>query len=216
MALRIVVFAKAPSAGFAKTRLIPALGQRGAAALARQLLYHSVQQALAARIGSVELCVTPSQDDPIWHQLALPGELTWSSQTDGDLGQRLADACQRVLHHGEVPILMGTDCPQLTAKVLQSMGESLRDHDACMVPVHDGGYATLGLRFFDESIFRNMPWSTDTVASLTRERIRALGRTLHEMAPLHDIDEPADLQWLPARWHTGDTTTERNPMVREP
>lgn len=203
MSFRIVILAKAPVAGFAKTRLIPALGAQGAAKLAEQLLRHAVEQAIGADIGQVEICVTPHALDPVWQRLALPASLVWSSQTGGDLGQRLSDPCQRVIREGEVPILMGTDCPALSARILRGMSQTLQHQDACMVPVGDGGYAALGVRFFDGGLFREIPWSTPAVASLTRERLRAAGRTWHELAPLHDIDEPVDLHWLPDGWQPG-------------
>jgi len=44
----VLVLANAPGAGCAKTRLIPALGSRGAAALAEQLLQHALTQASGA------------------------------------------------------------------------------------------------------------------------------------------------------------------------
>ena len=58
---RIVIFAKAPRAGYAKTRLIPALGADGAARLARRMLTHMVNQALDAGVGPTELCMTPGR-----------------------------------------------------------------------------------------------------------------------------------------------------------
>ena len=41
----VIVLAKAPVAGYAKTRLIPALGEAGAARLAERLLAWSIEQA---------------------------------------------------------------------------------------------------------------------------------------------------------------------------
>ena len=66
---RIVIFAKAPVAGLAKTRLIPALGAETAARLARRMLLHTLQEASAAAVGPVELCVTPHPSDPAWQGL---------------------------------------------------------------------------------------------------------------------------------------------------
>ena len=105
---RIVIFAKAPVAGLAKTRLIPALGAQGAALLATALLDHAVAQALASGVGPVELCVTPAPADPLWSGLAPQATLTWSDQGDGDLGERMARAAQRVLDAGEPVLLMSS------------------------------------------------------------------------------------------------------------
>ena len=55
----VIVFARAPMPGEAKTRLIPALGAAGAAALAERMLVHAVAQAAASGASALELCVTP-------------------------------------------------------------------------------------------------------------------------------------------------------------
>ena len=52
---RIVIFAKAPVPGRVKTRLIPALGAEGSAALAAEMLERTVGEALATVL-AVELC----------------------------------------------------------------------------------------------------------------------------------------------------------------
>ena len=195
---RIVIFAKAPVAGLAKTRLIPALGAQGAALLATALLDHAVAQALASGVGPVELCVTPAPADPLWSGLALQATLTWSDQGDGDLGERMARAAQRALDAGEPVLLMGTDCPDLTAGRIREAAASLIAADATLVPAFDGGYVLLGLNHFDASLFAGIAWSTATVAQETRRRVEQLGWSLQNLPTLHDIDEPADLRWLPA------------------
>ena len=197
---RVVIFAKAPLPGFAKTRLIPALGLDGSAQLARRLLQHTIQQALAARVGPVELCVSPSVHHPVWKILSLPEILNWSYQGEGDLGQRMGRVVQRVTQQGEPVILMGTDCPGLTAERLQQAAQALEQHEACLVPVSDGGYSLLGLHQYDDSLFEDIPWSTSVVAELTRQRVEALDWSLQELDALHDIDEPGDLIHLPASW----------------
>ncbi|MFA7555909.1 MAG: TIGR04282 family arsenosugar biosynthesis glycosyltransferase [Spongiibacteraceae bacterium] len=200
MTVRIVIFAKAPLPGLAKTRLIPALGSDGSAQLAKRLLHHTVEQAIAANIGPVELCVSPTISHHAWQALALPTELTWSEQGEGDLGERLARASQRITAKGESILLIGSDCPSLTAEKLCQAAQALVHHDACIVPVSDGGYALLGLNRHLASVFTHMPWSTASVALLTQQRIEAEGWRLKSFNPLHDIDDPQDLQHLPTSW----------------
>lgn len=198
--IRIVIFAKAPLPGLAKTRLSPALGTAGAADLARKLLCHCVDEALKADIGPVELCVAPTMQHPVWRELEIPSTVYWSEQGEGDLGERLARVTQRFAGSEEVLLLVGSDCPGLTAERLQAAAEALKQHDACLYPVSDGGYALLGLCRDMPSLFTDMPWSTSAVAELTERRIRVAGWTLKVLDSLHDIDEPEDLQWLPAGW----------------
>lgn len=196
---RIVVMAKAPRAGLAKTRLMPALGADGAAQLAQRMLQHTLREAVAADIGAVELCRTPG-DDAAWQGIVLPAGLHLSAQGEGDLGARMGRVAERVVSAGEAVLLVGTDCPALHASVLRQIANCLQTVDAVMVPASDGGYVALALQRFDAALFSNISWSTASVASAQRTRIAQLGWSLASLSALHDIDEPDDLQHLPPEW----------------
>ena len=196
--MRIVIFAKEPQPGFSKTRLIPALGAQGAATLAKLLLERMLQAAIASEVGVVELCVTPWSSEEVWRKVGVPVSVQLTDQGDGDLGVRMARAAQRVIDAGESVLLVGTDCPQLDAGQLQIAALALQDADATLIPALDGGYVLLGLNQYDASVFSGIAWSTSNVATATHERIQALHWRVQTLAPLHDIDEPADLQYLPA------------------
>ncbi len=200
-ATRIVVFAKAPQPGRVKTRLIPALGAEGAAALAAGMLVHTLGVAIEAGLGEAELCASPAPDDPAWQGIALPAALRWSAQGEGDLGARMAGAARRVLAGGERVLLIGTDCPALDAGCLRAASDALDAAEAVIVPSFDGGYVLLGLRRFDPTLFADIAWSTPSVATVTRARLCALGWNHRVLPALHDIDLPEDLVHLPAgRW----------------
>tara|TARA_R110002072_G_scaffold94299_3_gene208446 strand:+ start:9684 stop:10301 length:618 start_codon:yes stop_codon:yes gene_type:complete len=200
--VHIIIFAKAPLAGFAKTRLIPALGEQGAARFAKKLFDHTIKHALSADIGSVELCVTPSLSDNYWNGYSLPKNILLTEQGDGDLGERMARAAERALKGHRSVLLMGTDCPELDAQYLRSAAEELLCHDACLTPVSDGGYALMGLNAFDSSLFEGIPWSTDKVCELTFECFRYLDWQVAHLRQLHDIDEADDLKYLPENFIT--------------
>ncbi len=202
----LIIMAKAPEAGLAKTRLIPALGAEGAARLAARLLRHTVQTAMRTKTFSYrELCVTPHTNHPAFNELRSSGPeqgITLTEQQDGDLGTRMRHALERVLLDHDVAIMIGTDSPGLTADVLDQSVRELDQHDAVFVPALDGGYALIGLRQVIPTLFADMPWSTDTVMNLTRERLRESSFSWHEHAPVADIDEPQDLRHLPAGFAT--------------
>jgi rSAM/selenodomain-associated transferase 1 len=195
---RVVIFAKAPQPGAVKTRLILALGADGAAALARAMLDHTLQQALAAGLDAVELCMSPAPADPAWHGVALPAAVELTAQGDGDLGERMDRAMQRALALDAGPVLLiGTDCPALDSEHLREAARQLAQHDAVLLPVADGGYVLIGLQAPCPAIFSNMVWSTSTVAAETLQRLAALGLRVWQGTMLHDIDEAADLVHLP-------------------
>lgn len=198
--IRTIIFAKAPHAGFAKTRLIPALGEKGAARLARQMLKHTLDSAIAAAIGPVELCVTPEIASPSWAEAEIPQAVEITEQGEGDLGERMARAAQRALAKDSAALLIGTDCIEMSAKLLHEAVAALKRNDAVIYPAADGGYALLGFNRFHASLFSGIAWSTGTVASDTVKRIHALGWVLETGALLHDVDEPGDLKYLPVGW----------------
>ena len=208
MPIRIVIMAKAPTAGFAKTRLIPALGAEDAAQLAKRMLLHTVQTAITSNLGAVEVCAAPEPNAVVWQNLNLPGVLSWSAQSDGDLGARMARVAERTILGGEAILLIGTDCPDIDVGTLSAAAAALHQHDACLLPTFDGGYALLGMTKFNATLFDNMPWSTSAVAKETLNRTRQLGWKTHVLATVHDIDEPTDLQYLPKEWQV----SELNPL----
>lgn len=197
----IVVLAKAPVAGYAKTRLIPALGAQGAADLALRLLNHAVEQALGAGlVGATELCCAPDSRHPAFAAWAQHPGLRLADQGEGDLGQRMARAIERGLTQHAKVLLIGSDAPALDRTVLRSAAAALDSHDAVFVPALDGGYVLVGLRRPARRIFEDMVWSTPRVMQQTRERLAELGLRHAELAPLPDIDAAADLLHLPRDW----------------
>lgn len=204
--VRIITFAKAPLPGFAKTRLIPAIGAERAADLARKMLLNTLNEALAAGIGPVELCVTPEINHAAWQGIPLPAGIEISDQGEGDLGARLALASERALKNAEPVLLVGTDCVEISGDLLREAAQALQEHDAVIYCTLDGGYALLGLKRFDPVLFCDMPWSSDVVASTTIARIEKLGWSVRVGQTLHDVDEPEDLKYLPARLRLYDVT----------
>ena len=198
---RIAIMAKAPVAGLAKTRLAPALGEAGAAALAARLLAHAVAQAVAAELGTVTLWATPNASHPAFTQAQRQHGVVLAVQSGGDLGARMAQVFEDGFAQAGSPILlMGTDAPGLDAALLRQAAATLQSHAAVFVPAHDGGYALVGLRAAPpgllSALFGSMRWSTPQVMAQTRERLAAAGFTHAELQSVADIDEPADLQHL--------------------
>ncbi len=195
--IRTVIFAKAPKPGFAKTRLIPALGEEGAADLARGMLQATLASALAARIGAIELNVTPEWNSPDWEGIEIPPSVEIADQAVGDIGQKMACATREALLSSSHVILVGTDWAEVSADRLSEAAAALRETGTVLYPSADGGYVLLGLSRYSSSLFFDVPWSTNTVAERTIECFTTLGWPYHLGEMQHDIDAPGDLIWLP-------------------
>ncbi|MDQ2777952.1 MAG: TIGR04282 family arsenosugar biosynthesis glycosyltransferase [Pseudomonadota bacterium] len=194
--------AKAPVAGFAKTRLVPALGEQGAALLAQRLLCHALAQAADAGARSITLWVTPDAAHPAFVDAQRQHGVAIETQYHGDLGARMARVFETGFEADPRPLLlMGTDAPALDAALLRRAAATLANHDAVFVPALDGGYTLVGLRAAPpallQALFADLRWSTPEVMQQTRDRLRASGYRHAELPAVADIDEPADLVHLP-------------------
>ena len=188
----VAILAKAPIAGFAKTRLIPVLGARGAAVLQERLVERAVETACAAAIGPVTLWATPDESHPVFQSIGARLGITLARQADGDLGARMLAA---ITAANTCVLLIGSDCPALTLEHLRTAADVLRDRaPAVVIPAEDGGYALIGLRTPEPALFSDMPWSTPLVMNETRRRLRTLGLTWREPVTLWDVDLPQDLE----------------------
>jgi uncharacterized protein len=189
--IAIAILAKAPIAGLAKTRLIPALGREGAALLQARLIARTLATACAAATGPVILWAAPEESH--FRELARRFPVTLARQPGGDLGARMHAALDAACP----AIVIGTDCPALEAKHLRASADALRDGaDAVIIPAEDGGYVLIGLRQPRPDLFAHMPWGTGTVMAETRRRAAELGLAVRELAPLWDVDVPEDLERL--------------------
>ena len=193
----VLIFARAPLAGSVKTRLIPLLGDHGAAALYRSLVERALTVARESGVGTVELWCTPTTDDDFFAVCRDRFQVTLQRQREGDLGARMLNAFEDALTRSRHVLLMGSDCPSLTAADLRAAARALRErHDAVFCPAEDGGYVLVGLSQAIPALFDAMTWGTLTVMEETRQRLRNLGWRWHEL-PVHwDVDRPQDYQRL--------------------
>lgn len=190
----VAVLAKAPVAGFAKTRLIPALGAARAARLQARLIERAVDTACAAAVGPVTVWATPDETHAVFRTLSTHRKVALARQGDGDLGARMLAA----LKAPDGPTLViGTDCPAMMPAHLRAAADVLRNgSDAVVCPAEDGGYVLIGMRKPLAALFAGMAWSTDGVVAETRRRMQFHRLTWQEPATLWDVDVPEDLPRL--------------------
>jgi uncharacterized protein len=190
----VAVLAKAPVPGFAKTRLIPALGEDGAAQLQARLSERAVATACAAATGPVTLWAAPDPTHAAFQALRARYGIALARQCEGDLGARMLAAMSAA---GGPALVIGTDCPALTAEHLRTAADLLRAGTAVVLyPAEDGGYALIGARRAEPVLFCDMAWSTAGVIEETRRRLSVLGLDWAEPVTLWDLDTPADLERL--------------------
>lgn len=205
MSAHLYIAAKAPRIGIAKTRLGRSIGDAAAIALYRAFL-----QDLGARFADapfpVGWYVTP---DDAWPELRpLVGctatEPRVLAQGAGDWAERQDALFRDAPKRNEAPvILIASDSPHLTIETIQVAFRTLNDHDLVFGPVSDGGYYLIGMRRWHD-VLKGIPMSTGSVLDTIRDRARAQGLSVGEVAETFDVDDVEDLVQLQALVQTRD------------
>jgi rSAM/selenodomain-associated transferase 1 len=191
------IFAKPPRAGEVKTRLIPALGPTGAAALAEAFLVDTL-----ATVRSVPGLLPVLATTAPWAREDLE---VWQ-QGEGDLGARLERILRQGLARHPAALALGADSPGLPAAFLAQAVELLSTHDAVVGPTDDGGYYLLGVTRCPEGLLADLPWSAPTTCAATMARLSSHGFRVARLPPYFDVDTPEDLRRLQVALARGDVT----------
>src|SRR5471032_2634599 len=131
----VAIMAKAPVPGLAKTRLIPSIGAHAVAVLQERLTERTVATALAATIGPVTLWCAPDPSHVSFRELVTRHKITLKRQPDGNLGQRMLAAMAASV---SATLVIGTDCPALTAEHLRAAASALQDGaEVVLIPAED-------------------------------------------------------------------------------
>ena len=185
MKIPVIVFSRAPAPGRVKTRLAARIGDWRAARLHLQLTRHALRTARAARCGAVELHVSA-------RHAAFAGEKIFL-QRGNDLGERM----HRALARHRRAILIGADCPALTAADLRRAARLLcAGYRVVLAPAEDGGYVLIAAHHAPRALFEGIDWGEPEVLAETARRLR--GRRWARLRTLWDVDRPEDLPRLRA------------------
>jgi hypothetical protein len=192
---RLIIFTRYPVPGKTKTRLIPALGPEGAAKLQEVMTGHAVLQGRcvsAMKPATIEVRFEGGKHRDLRKWLG--ADLHYVSQGEGNLGQRMARAFDDAFRTGvDRAVLIGSDCPDITANLLIRAFEALNDRDLVIGPATDGGYYLIGLNAPAPFLFDDIAWGRDTVFSRTWKIAGAHGLRVFKLETLSDVDHPKDI-----------------------
>ena len=187
------VNALAPNAGQVKTRLIPLLGESRAAELYEDLLRSTLEKAVNSDLCPVDLWCSPDMAHPFFLQCRQQYGVELKQQTDGDIGCRMSHALESASTSSRLLVLIGADCPALTAADLEKAFELLdRGTEVVLGPAEDGGYYLVGMRGVYPFVFDAVPWSTPTVMDVTTTRLNSQQVKWEALSLHRDLDTPDD------------------------
>ncbi|RVT92133.1 glycosyltransferase [Rhodovarius crocodyli] len=190
--IAVAIICKTPMAGRSKTRLSPPLRPEECAAISACFI-----RDLAVTIDGLSgegvrgyAAYTPAGSEPALRPL-LPESFGLVLQGEGDLGDRLLKAAEDLLALGHAGvILVNSDSPTLPPAILRDAVAAVRrGGNVTLGPASDGGYTLIGLSATHPRLFAEIPWSTEVVCRLSRDRAAEIGMPVVLVDPWYDIDD---------------------------
>ncbi len=186
----LIVFLRKPETGKVKTRLAASIGNAAALSVYQKLIRITLNAA-AAFSGERRLFWTEQGAD---RSLTEDGRFHHFVQHGNDLGERMAASFALSFAEGaQKTVIIGSDCPTMSADVLRQAFDVLDTHDAVVGPATDGGYYLLGMRQLHEDFFREKKWSTASVLTATLNDAKRLGLSVFLLEEMSDLDNVDDL-----------------------
>lgn len=185
---QLIIFIKNPVKGNVKTRLAAKAGDQNALDIYHWLLSNTrkTTSQVNARLN-------------LWYSHQIIASDEWPEtlfskyvQKGTDLGDRMLNAFNTVHRSGDKTVIIGSDCPSLTAEMIETAFVELDTKDIILGPASDGGYYLLGLKVVHNLLFENIAWSSDQVLTQTLEIAQSLGLSVSLLPQLSDIDTLED------------------------
>jgi uncharacterized protein len=207
---RLIIFTRYPVPGKTKTRMIPALGEQGAADLHSRMTEYTLLNLLTlCHDKSLEIGIYYSGGDrskmQSWlepvissflvnHPHLTINPIAYHAQVGQDLGNRMQGAFEDSFRHKiEKMIIIGTDCPDLSQNIIEDAFLALNSYDVVLGPASDGGYYLIGLSQSFSVLFNQIDWGSDRVLVQTKSIIEQEKLSVYDLPVLTDVDRPDDL-----------------------
>ena len=198
---RLIVFTRYPRPGTTKTRLIPKLGEKGAADLHRKMTENTLSQVNrlpTSRDLTVEIRYEDG-DEKLFKNWLGTG-FDYRPQCSGNLGLRMKRSFEDAFMDGaNTAVLIGTDIPNITHEIIQKAFDALKQKNIVLGPAKDGGYYLIGLQRYSQpsaipDLFTNINWGADDVLDKTLKIAKHSELSFKLLEVLDDVDNPEDLK----------------------
>ncbi len=186
----LMIFINNPRRGKVKSRLAREVGVEQALKVYQRMLEVLREAALAGGWPRWLWYKASIEENDGWDT----SEFEKKSQGEGDLGKRMEHAFREAFKHGfKKVVIIGAECPELNAEILQEAFSALNKKEAVIGPSTDGGFYLLGLTEFKD-IFEEIRWSTESVYSQMMAELRKKNISFAELRELSVLNTKEDLQ----------------------
>ena len=192
----IVVMAKQPISGLAKSRLGASLGNDAAAGLYEAFLLDTLTVCMSVDATTLVSYAPDDAEARTYFALVAPTAVL-APQREVSFGERLSNSMSAVFDRGFARVaILGSDIPHLQRSWITGAFAALDDHGAALGPTLDGGYYLLALAAPEPRLFADIDWSSGRELAQTLQRAGELGLGVQSLPRTFDVDDVDDLRAL--------------------
>jgi len=189
----LLIFTRNPVLGQCKTRLAATVGDKVALDIYRFLLNHTFTITNELPVHKQVNYSNEIWEDDIWDSTIFDKRL----QQGSDLGERMSNAFQNGFKDGfENIIIIGSDIYELATKDLLEAFDALEQNEFVIGPAEDGGYYLLGMKVYNEAVFKNKNWGKEKVFQSTMDDLK--NEKVYLLQSKNDIDLYDDVKHIEA------------------
>ena len=194
----IITFVKAPLPGTVKTRLQADMGAEKTLEIYKSFVTEVTSQCGKLRGMDKFLGCTPTKNNDFLMEVARKCNMKPFNQRGNDLGEKIINAFRDHFKKGYTEIvLIGSDSPTIPKEYIRRAFHELKKNDFVFGPCCDGGlYLIGGRKKIEPAIFKNIPWDTAEVLTLTLQNLYDLNIRFSMLPFWYDVDNIDDLKFL--------------------
>ncbi len=189
MSSALIIFIKNPKLGNVKTRLASTVGKSNALHIYKQLLKYTHAMSLVVNAERFLFYDDIIAQGDEWENKFFTKQI----QLGNDLGEKMNNAFYQTLLKFKKAVIIGSDCFDLSASVINEAFQLLENNDVVIGPAKDGGYYLLGMKELHQTLFKNISWSTPEVLEQTITICKKQELSYCLLPTLSDIDVEDDL-----------------------
>lgn len=190
MQKHLIIFIKNPVLGTVKTRLARSIGEEAALEVYIDLMNKCKRECSKVDAERHLFYSKEIVSDDVWS----PQDFHKKLQVEGGLGEKISAAFENVFEENGKVLIIGSDCYDLSATIIEKAFSSLNESDVVIGPANDGGYYLLGINKFEPELFEKINWSTESVLVETLEKAKQRELSVTLLEELVDIDNLDDLE----------------------
>ena len=192
----LMIFVKNLIPGMVKTRLAEDIGIYAALDVYQELIHHTHKISKKVKADKTVFYSEYVEVEDIWND----EHFTHKLQKGNSLGDKMSNAFDEGFDSYNKVVILGSDCYDLSSKIIESAFEMLEEHDVVVGPAKDGGYYLLGMKEYFPQLFEGKTYSTQNVLKELMGEAEELELSVYQLPTLSDIDTLADLKETDIDW----------------